>query len=291
MKKYMCNPLGDMSVLYDNVFGANFTRAVITSEKPKEREWIQPIFANSNEALLFQDMLISKLSIDDSSVEKMELELMSSDMYYSISLAILNRMQSDVSSFLKNPKVPTPLQGKDCTLFICGLGSAGIPVLYNSFNQSMTATQIVAYLNSLTIEDPATLKLYVTSNGSAAKSHYTFESIDDMHLAFSANMVQNGYLSAVVGTEGSLAAELCKALSKKEPDAKYDFSTTEVYGYLFPVLAEGIKSYSVEPEDKCMTDYKTLSMTAIVSVYTKDQQYYQQIPVRRSLTKVKLTAV
>ncbi len=291
MKKYMCNPLGDMSVLYENVFGANYTRAIITSEKPKEREWIQPVFSDSRDALLFQDILVSKLSIDDSSVEKLELDLMTGDMYYSISLAVLNKLRADVADFLKNPKTPPPLQGKDCTLFICGLGSAGIPVLYNSFNQSMTAQQIVQYLNNITIEDPTTLKLYVTSNGSAARTHYTFENIDEMHQAFSANMVQNGYLSAVIGTEGSLAAELCKALSKKEPDAKYDFSTTEVYGYLFPVLAEGIKSYSVEPEDKCMTDYKTLSMTAIVSVYTKDRQYYQQIPVRRSLTKVKLSAV
>jgi hypothetical protein len=288
MKKYMCNPLGDMSVLYENVFGANFTRAVITSEKPKEREWIQPLFSDSTDALLFQDILINKLSVDDSSAEKLELDLMTSDMYYSISLAILNKLRSDVANFLNNPKAPTPLQGKDCTLFICGLGSAGIPVLYNSVNQSMTATQIVQYLNKLTIEDPATLKLYLTSNGSAAATHYTFDSIDDMHKAFSANIA---YLSTEIGTDGSLAAELYKALIKKEPDAKYDFSSTEVYGYLFPVLPEGIKSYGVEPGEKCMTDYKTLSMTAIVSVYTKDRQYYQQIPVRRSLTKIKLPAI
>lgn len=246
---------------------------------------------DSRDALLFQDILINKLSIDDSSVEKLELDLMNSDMYYSISLAVLNKLLADVADFLKNPKTPPPLQGKDCTLLICGLGSAGIPVLYNSFNQSMTASQIVQYLNKLTIEDPATLKVYVTSNGSAARIHYTFDNMDDMRQAFSANMVQNGYLSAVIGTDGSLASELCKALAKREPDAKYDFSSTEVYGYLFPVLAEGIKSYGVEPDEKCMTDYKTLSMTAIVSVYTKDRQYYQQIPVRRSLTKVKLTAV
>ncbi len=291
MKKYICSPLSDMATLFDNAFGANFTRAVISAEKPKTSEWIQPFFSCRTDALIFQDILIGRLSIDDSSVDKLETELMTSDMYYSISLAVLNKLRQDTEAFLAESASQMKLEGSECTLLICGLGNAGVPLLYNGFNQSMNTTEIVQYLNSLQIDDPATLKLYLTSNASAASKQYTFASMEQLRDQFQQSLEsQNAFLLLKIGTQGSLAAELSKSLLKKEPAGKYDFSTTEVYGYLFPCLTQGIESYGVDPEKKCLTDYKSLSMTAVTSVFTKDGQYYQQIPVRRSLTKVKITS-
>lgn len=290
MKKYICSPLSDMATLFDNVFGANFTRAVISAEKPKASEWIQPFFSNRTEALIFQDILIGRLSIDDNSVEKLETELMTSDMYYSISLAVLNKLRKDTETFLTESAPQMKLEGSECTLLICGLGNAGVPLLYNGVNQWLDSTQIAKYLDSLQIEDPATLKLYLTSNASAASKQYTFASMEQLREQFSNKLEsQNAFLLLTIGTQGSLAAELQKSLLNKSVATKHDFSTTEVYGYLFPCLTQGIESYGMDLESQSLTDYKSLSMTAIVSVYTKDRQYYQQIPIRRSLTKVKMT--
>ncbi len=290
MKKYICSPLSDMATLFDNVFGANFTRAVISAEKPKASEWIQPFFSNPTDALIFQDILIGRLSIDDSSVDKLETELLTSDMYYSISLAVLNKLRKDTETFLNDPTAQMKLEGSNSTLLICGLGNAGVPLLYNSVNQWLDTTQIVKYLDSLQIEDPATLKLYLTSNASAASKQYSFSSMEQLREQFSNSLEsQNALLLLTIGTQGSLAAELQKSLLNKSIATKYDFSTTEVFGYLFPCLTQGVDSYGIDLESQSLTDYKSLSMTAMVSVLTKDRQYYQQIPIRRSLTKVKVT--
>lgn len=289
MKKYICSPLSDMATLFDNAFGANFTRAVISAEKPKPSEWIQPFFSSRTDALIFQDILIGRLSIDDSSVDKLETELMTSDMYYSISLAVLNKLRQDTEVFLAESASQMKLEGSECTLLICGLGNAGVPLLYNGFNQSMNTTEIVQYLNSLQIDDPATLKLYLTSNASAASKHYSFSSMEQLREQFSNRLEsQNALLLLTIGTQGSLAAELQKSLLNKSISTKYDFSKTEVFGYLFPCLTQGVESYGFDLESQSLTDYKSLSMTAMVSVLTKDRQYYQQIPIRRSLTKVKM---
>lgn len=290
-RKYLCSPNNDMAILFEHVYGANFTRAVISAEKPTQREWIQPFFSSAADALMFQEILINKLSIADSPSEKLETELMTGDMYYSISLAVLNMLRKDTEVFLQKKQESMKLEGKNCILVLCGLGSAGIPILYNSFNQSMNAAQIVNFINNLSIDDPATLKLYIASNGSAAQQNYSFDSIEQMRAQFKLNLeTQNTNLALLIGTQGSLASEIYKLINNKDLYLNYDFSATEVYGYLFPILTQGAESYGVEPDDKCLTDYKKLSMTAMVSVTTKDKQYYQQIPVRRSLAKVKLTA-
>lgn len=290
-KKYMYCPLEDMNILFDNVFGANFTRAVISGETPKDDKWISPFFTNRVNALIFQDILISQLSIEATPSEKLEAELMTGDMYYGISLSVLLKLRNEVDIFLRNSKDTMTVEGQNSVLAICGLGSAGVPRLYNKYNQYLTPYQIAECLNELDIADPKTLKIYITSNASAAERNYTFENMDQMHEQFAADLRgDNNILASLIGTQGSLAAEVYGVLNDDDAPFKKTFSDTEVYGYLFPYLTQGIEAYGIDESENGLSKWKTLSMAALASVYTKDKEYYQQIPIRRSLTKVKITS-
>ncbi|MDX3774876.1 hypothetical protein QE250_12175 [Chromatiaceae bacterium AAb-1] len=290
--KYLCSPNSDMNILFDNVFGANFTRAVISGETPENDKWVQPFFSNRTDALIFQDILISRLSIDETPTEKLETQLMTGDMYYAISLAVLLKLRQEVELFLRSTAQSMKVDGDSTVLALCGLGSAGVARLYNSFGQYMTPEQIAGYLNQLEITKPATLQLYITSNASAAQCNYTFENMEQLHGQFASNLrSNNSILGSLVGTKGSLAAEVYKALNDSKQASQHDFSGTDVYGYLFPYLTQGTEAYGIDESGKGLSKWKTLSMAALATVYTKNKEYYQQVPVRRSLTKVKITGI
>lgn len=289
-KKYLCSPNNDMVILFDNVFGANFTRAVISGETPKNDKWVQPLFTSKTDALIFQDLLINRLSIDETPADKLETQLMTGDMYYGISLAVLLKLRADIEAFLESRAASMTVEGKDSTLSLCGLGFAGVPLLYNGYNQAMTASQLAGYIDGLTIEARDSLKLCVASNSSAAQSNYTFSSMKKMREQFAVNLRGNNtMLAGLIGTQGSLAAEIHKALNNRDAGLIHNYTTTEVYGYLFPYLTQGMEAYGIDEESKGLSKWKTLSMAALATVYTHDKEYYQQVPVRRSLTKVRIT--
>lgn len=285
----MCSPLGDMSTLFDNVFGANFTRAIISGETPKEDKWIHPFFTSRIDALIFQDILMGQLSIDATPTDKLEAELMTGDMYYGISLSVLVKLRNEVDLFLQSSMESMSVDGNNSILSICGLGSAGVPRLYNKSNQYFTPEHIAEYLAELKITDPETLKIYVTSNSSAAQRNYTFESTEQMQQQFAADLRgDNSILASLIGTQGSLASDLYQLLTNENSSFYSEFSKTEVYGYLFPYLTQGTEAYGIDEDGTGLSKWKTLSMAAMASVYTINKDYYQQLPIRRSLTKVKL---
>ncbi|MFC4656182.1 hypothetical protein ACFO3I_14295 [Rheinheimera marina] len=285
--KYMASPNSDIPLLFEHVFGVNFTRAALSGETPTKEKWVQPLFNSRNDALLFQDLLIGRLMIDPTSTDKLETELLGSNMNYDISQAVLLKLRDEVETFLKDPS--TRVQGSGSVLELCGLGCAGVPLMYDSYNQSMTATDLVKYLNSLTIDSRASLKIYVSSNSSAAACNYCFNSIQELRDQFAISLKEDSnFLASLIGTKGSLAAELYKALNSQGPDPEYDYSHTEVYGYLFPFLSVGAEAYGVDVETKTLSKWMTPSMAAITPALTKDKEYYQRVLVRRSLTKARM---
>ena len=289
--KYLCSPNSDMGTLFDNVFGANFTRALISGETPTGDKWVHPFFTNKIDALMFQDILISQLSIDASPEEKLDVELMNGNTQYAISLSVLTKLRDEVKAFIESSKSAMTVEGDKAVLSLCGLGSAGIPRLYDKFNCYMTPPQIVEFLDELDINDITTLSLYITSNASAAQRHYTFDDMAQLQDQFAAGMRgNNSLLATLIGTKGSLAAEVLKAMDAEKSCLKHDFSNTAVYGYLFPYLTEGVEAYGIDDNEKGLSHWKTMSMAALTSIYTKDKAYFQQVPVRRSLTRVKISS-
>ncbi|WP_337841415.1 hypothetical protein [Rheinheimera sp.] len=285
--KYMTSPNSDMQLLFEHVFGVNFTRAAISGETPTKEKWVQPLFNSRNDALIFQDLLISRLMIEPTSADKLETQLMGSNMNYDIAQAVLLKLREEVETFLGDPQ--TLVRGQGAALELCGLGCAGVPLLYNSYNQAMTAMDLVEYLNGLTIESRAGLKIYVSSNGSAAATNYCFSSLQDLRDQFATSLKGNSsFLTSLIGTQGSLAAELYQALNNKGSESLLDYSQTEVYGYLFPFLPVGEDAYGVDAETKTLSKWMTPSMAAITPVYTKDKEYYQRVLVRRSLVKARM---
>ncbi|MDP5135029.1 hypothetical protein ORJ04_03585 [Rheinheimera baltica] len=290
-KKYLCSPNNDMSILFDNVFGTNYTRAVISGETPKEDKWVKPFFTSRIDALIFQDLLIGQLSIDETPADKLETQLMTGDMYYGISMAVLQKLRAETDLFLQGSAQSMTVDGENSVLALCGLGSAGVPLMYNRFNQSITPEQIAQYLDQLSISSRDTLKVYINSNASAAQRNYTFASMSEMQQQFAANLRgNNGILAGLIGTQGSLAAEVYSAINNKQLALKHDYSSTEVYGYLFPYLTQGAEAYGVDESGLGLSKWKTLSMAALATVYTTNKDYYQQVPIRRSLTKIKMVS-
>lgn len=290
--KYLCSPNSDMSILFEHVFGVNFTRAVISGETPENEKWVQPLFSSRTEALMFQDILINQLSIAETPTDKLETQLMDGDMYYAISMAVLLKLRQNVDFFLQSAARSMKVEGDHSVLGVCGIGVAGVARLYNNFGLYITPEQIVSYLDALEITNPSTLKLYLTSNASAAQRNYTFENMKQLHEQFASNLRSNNtILASLIGTKGSLATEVYKVLHNSTQTLQHDFSNTEVYGYLFPFLPQGAEAYGVDESGSGLSKWKTLSMAAMVTVYTAKQEYYQQVPVRRSLTKVKITGI
>ena len=277
-----------MNTLFDNIYGANFTRAIINGDTPKKEKWITPFFTDRTDALLFQDILINKLAIEPTPEAKQEIELMKGDMYFNISMSVLMKLREDVECFLAQKTDSMSLSDGEVDLYLCGLGSAGVPRLYNQYNQYMTPTQIVEFLNGLQIAAPDKLSLYITSNASAASRNYTFDSMEQMHQQFEANLRgNNSILASLIGTEGSLTSEIYRELTATCTGEKAKFTQTNIYGYLFPYITQGAEAYGTDISGKGLSQWKTLSMAAVATVFTEDKKYYQQVPVRRSLTKVK----
>lgn len=225
--------------------------------------------------------------MDDSPVEKLENELYTSDMEYAISLETLVKLRDNVDTFLQSSSDSMKLSEENSILTICGLGCAGVNRLYDGFNQFLTALQLAKYLDDITISSPSSLKIYISSNASAAQRNYIFPSFDQMQQQFADNLRGNNTILAnLIGTQGSLASELSTILHSNTASLKQDFSKTEIYGYLFPYLTQGIETYGVDESGKGLSKWKTMSMASLVPVYSKNKKYYQQIPIRRSLTKV-----
>lgn len=287
-RKYLCSPNNDMVILFDNVFGANYTRAVVSGETLKDDKWVQPFFTSRTDALIFQQLIIERLSIEETPADKLETQLMTGDTGYSISLAILLKLRADLEDFLGGSAEAMTVEGQSSTLSLCGIGFAGVPLMYNGFNQAMTARDLAHYIDALNIKARDGLHIDVASNSSAAQIYYVFKNMGDMRNGISMHDKKN-LLPALIGTQDSLAGALYKELNQSDSDLQHSYTKTDVYGYFFPFLTQGIDAYDIDKENGKLRAWKTPSMAALVPVSTLDEKYYQQVPVRRSLTKFKIT--